>query len=95
MLPRNTGLYKGTMTTAIRDGLVVAGILGLCPAIVAELNEKESTAAWSKSAKTAVGATGAGIVGTVISMPFDAIKTRQQVPPLPPLFLNNDPPLMH
>jgi hypothetical protein len=73
------GLYRGAVATAIRDGVVVAGILGLCPAITAELNEMDATRAWSKSTKTAVGATGAGIIATLMTMPVDAIKTRQQV----------------
>jgi len=73
-----TGLYRGLVATALRDGLVCSAMLGLCPVIVEELNKFESAGSLNRTTKLAIGSAVAGIAGTIVSMPFDSAKTLQQ-----------------
>eukprot|EP00951_Prasinocladus_malaysianus_P000521 scaffold3890_cov40-Prasinocladus_malaysianus.AAC.2 len=73
-----TGLCKGMAATAGRDGMVLAGLMGICPVIVEELDELEQTKALNQGTKLAIGAVASGLIGTAFSMPFDAVKTLQQ-----------------
>jgi len=72
------GLYRGALGTAMRDGVVLAGLLGLAPVISAELKELEATKSWSRHSQMLTASLVSGILGTAASMPFDASKTLQQ-----------------
>jgi hypothetical protein len=68
-------LYAGLSGTACREGLFTVGFLGLMPFF------KEQIQPWfmhHEYVPTLLAGSGAGILATLTSHPFDTIKTRQQ-----------------
>lgn len=68
-------LYAGLSGTACREGLFTVGFLGLMPFF------KEQMQPWfmhHEYMSTLLAGSGAGILATLTSHPFDTIKTRQQ-----------------